>query len=422
MFDTRFTDIMRMTHDVAASGGRIRGTGRSMSTTAARRAHGDLVAGAHAIVARLAANAAESEEGRMLSTDSVAALTDAGLLGVLWPQRYGGAEAPMRSMLETLTVVGQGDPSAAWLQVVFNAHAWLVAGFPPECQDEVFGGGGHIPGTLASQGQARRVDDGWVVSGRWQFCSGVDHGGDWLVVGGVQDVDDDEGRGVHLIVPREHAQVDDTWFTLGLRGTGSKDLVLDEVLVPEHRGMPTRVLFEGRSPHARIHATNLYILPVLAGFALQLGGAILGMAKLVLSLHVERTRARIETYTGRSKSTQAGVQTRVAESTAELTTAALLLGAVCDLCDDIVASGVPATLELRAELKWRAVYAVELCRRAAERIYAGAGAHTIYDSSRIQSVYRDLNSAVHHGVLDIDGTAEMYGRVVLGLPPGTPLA
>jgi alkylation response protein AidB-like acyl-CoA dehydrogenase len=181
------------------------------------------------------------------------------------------------------------------------------------------------------------------------------------------------------------------------------------------------MLFEGRSPHAGMHATGLYRLPVLSGLALQLGGAVLGIARRSVELHVERARTRLEVYTKDPKAQSAGTQRRIAESSAELVSADLLLGRAADEFARIAAGGQPATVAERADLKWSAVYAAELCRRAMERIFAASGAHAVYDESPLQVLYRDLNTACHHAAVDFDGTAEMYGRLALGLPPGTSL-
>jgi alkylation response protein AidB-like acyl-CoA dehydrogenase len=274
---------------------------------------------------------------------------------------------------------------------------------------------------LATQGKAVTVDGGWRVSGRWQFCSGVDHG-EWLLIGAMADqLPGSPDRSLHVVVPKAEIEVDDTWYSLGLRGTGSKDIVAREAFVPAYRAMPSRMLFEGRSPHAGMHATGLYRLPVLSGLALQLGGAVLGIARRAVELHVERARTRLEVYTKDPKAQSAGTQRRIAESSAELVSADLLLGRAADEFARIAAGGQPATVAERADLKWSAVYAAELCRRAMERIFAASGAHAVYDESPLQVLYRDLNTACHHAAVDFDGTAEMYGRLALGLPPGTSL-
>ena len=391
--------------------------------TAEVPARAEILGRAMAIRERIAARAVDSERARRLDPDAVAAMTEAGIWRLLAPRRYGGYEATLRTQMETTAILAQAYPAAGWLQVVLGGHSWILGSFAERCQDEVFGNGAdvRIPGTLAAQGKAVTVDGGWRLSGRWQFCSGVDHG-DWLLIGAVADqLPSSPDRSLHVVVPKAELEVDDTWYSLGLRGTGSKDIVAHDAFVPAHRAMPSRMLFEGRSPHAELQETGLYRLPVLSGLALQLGGAMLGIARRAIELHVERTRTRLEIYTKNSKAQSAGTQSRIAESAAETLTAELLLGRAADEFERIAASGELATIPERAELKWNAAYAVELCRRAVERIFAASGAHAVYDDSHLQTLFRDMNTACHHAAVDFDGTAEMFGRLALGLPLGTSL-
>jgi alkylation response protein AidB-like acyl-CoA dehydrogenase len=347
----------------------------------------------------------------------------AGLWRILTPRTYGGWEAGLRAQVEALFVTAAADPAAGWVQMVSNAHCWMVGSFPVPCQEEVFAAGAdiRIPGTLAAQGKATRVDGGWRLNGRWQFASGVDHG-DWVMIGAVADhLPESTDRALHVVAPKADVFVDDTWHTLGLRGTGSKDIVADDVFVPAHRAIPTRLVFDGMSPHGERHATHVNRLPVLVCLSVQLAAAVAGIARGALELHVGRTAARREVYTGKAKAENVGAQLRVAESTTELTAAALLVRAAADRCDEVGRTGERLTVAERAELKWHAAYAVELCRRATDRVFAGSGAHAVYDDSELQSRYRDVNTACHHAVADFDANAEMYGRTRLGLDPGTPL-
>jgi alkylation response protein AidB-like acyl-CoA dehydrogenase len=392
-----------------------------------------LVAATVAIAPAVEAAGPASEAARRVAPEAVEAMTDAGIWRILRPERYGGFEAGLRAQLDTSTVMARAYPAAGWVQLVLGAHIWVLGAFPSDCQDEVFGEDPdvRIPGALAAQGRATAVAGGWRLDGRWQFCSGVDLG-DWLLLGCIADRLPDVGDGVaagaggrgglaHVVVPKAEVVVDDTWFTLGLRGTGSKDVVADGAFVPPHRIMATRTLFDGLSPHGATHASGLYRMPVLSSLSIQMGGPTVGMAERALDLHVERTRARTEVYTGKGKAQGAGAQARIALSEADVTCAALLARQAADTFDTIARSGSPATQEQRAEMKWHASYVVELCRRAADRVFAGAGAHAVYDDSLLQATYRDLTTASHHAAVDLDSTAEMYGRVALGLDPASPL-
>lgn len=378
---------------------------------------------AKAIADVLRSNASESERLRHVAPESVREMEGAGLWRLLTPASHGGDEAGLRTQVDTLFIVAAADSAAGWVQMVSNAHTWMVGNFPDQCQAEVFAEGPDIrvPGTLASQGKATRTTGGWRLDGRWQFASGVDHG-DWLLLGAVADeLPGSATKLLHVMVPKADVVVDDTWYTLGLRGTGSKDLVADGVFVPEHRGIPTKLLFDGESPHGEGGATFFNRLPVLVCLSVQLAAAVVGIADEALALHVERTAARREVYTGASKAESVGMQMRVAESTTELGVARSLIQNGADRCDEVARTGDRLTLEERAELKWHGSYAVELARRATDRIFASAGAHGIYDDSVLQARYRDINTACHHAAADFDGSAQMYGRVRLGLDPGTPL-
>ena len=383
-----------------------------------------LVARARSVAEVVAAGAARSEADRRLPTETVAAMDEAGMWSILTPSTHGGPEAGLQAQVETLLVTAEADPAAGWVQMVSNAHLWVAGSFPPDGQAEVFADGPSLvmPGTLAAQGRARRVDGGWRLTGRWQFASGVDHGR-WLMMGAVAEerLAETGDRALHLIATTDEVEVDDTWHTLGLRGTGSKDLVADEAFVPDHRAMATRPLFDGLSPHGEGHRTHLNRVPVLVCLSIQLAAAVVGMGVGALRLHRERTAGRRDVYTGAAKAEAPGVAARLAETTTELDLARRLVVGAAVRCDRVGRDGERLTTDERAELKWHAAYAVELCRRAVDRIFAGAGAHAVYDDSPLQTRFRDLNTACHHAIVDLDANAELYGRVCLGLDPGTPL-
>jgi alkylation response protein AidB-like acyl-CoA dehydrogenase len=376
-----------------------------------------LIADAEAIADRVAATAVDSERDRRLAPVAVEAMTEANLWRILTPRVYGGLEGGLRAQVETVMVMAGAYSAAGWVQMVVNAHAYLVGCFPMRCQDEVFGDdpNARIPGALAAQGTTKRVEDGWLLDGCWQFASGVDCG-DWVLLGArAEPSDEGAPRYLHVVVPKAEVVVDDTWHSLGLRGTGSKDIVARNVLVPEHRSIESELLWTGRSPHGDAHATRLYRLPLIPSLAIQMSSAVVGMAQAALGVHLDRTRGRVEVYTTQAKSQRPGTQLRLAECHAELAAAALLVRHAADDCDEAIAAGSYMSIAERVRLRWHASYAVELTRRAADRFYASAGGHAIYDDSDLQRHYRDVNTACHHAIVDFDTTAEVFGRQQLGL-------
>jgi alkylation response protein AidB-like acyl-CoA dehydrogenase len=303
--------------------------------------------------------------------------------------------------------------------MVCGAHTYVLGRYSARCQEEVFDGNPDVllPGTLAPQGLARQTQGGWVLNGRWQFASGVDHG-DWLLIG-AKAVPDDGETGlspIHVFVPKSDVTVLDTWHTLGMRGTGSKDLVAEDVFIPEHRAMATPSMFNGNFEG---DAGALYRLPVAGGLAAMLSATVLGIAERGLNQFVDATKVREDVYVGGSKAERTAIQLRVAHARGELEVAALLVEKNCEIFDQAMARNEPPmSLEQRAAIRWNAAYIAELSRRATERVFAIAGAHSIYDDSSLQGVYRDINTASHHAIVDFDGIAETRGKLELGLTTG----
>ena len=368
-------------------------------------------------------NRAATEAGRSVLAENVEALDEAGALRLFQPRNVGGPEAGFGAMMRLAPLIAAVCPSTAWILMVFGGHDWATGMFPEAAQREIWGGGaaGLIAGGLANQGAATPVAGGWRVSGRWQFGSGVDHAR-WFLGGcRLTTSTPERPKGVHVLASIGEVSVDDTWHTLGLRGTGSKDVVLEEVFVPEHRSMATGAFFGGRGEAAQRQATNLYRLPVTTGLAVLAGSVMRGMAEALYDGFVGEKRGQRHRYTGEAKATAPGVQFRVAEAWAEMRSAELLLDGVGAELEALAARGEDPDDRFRVETKWRTIYAVELWRRAAERLYRTAGARAAFDDSFQQQLYRDITMASHHATIDVDGAGEIFGRVELGLEPGSVL-
>lgn len=381
---------------------------------------GTVLGKARSIVERLSASSKSSENLRQLDEVAVGALRDSGLNKLLAPKKFDGYELPLRSQILSCAETAHGCSAASWVQMVFGAHTFVLGSFPEKCQQEVFSrdAGAFIAGSLAAQGTIKRVEGGWILNGRWQFCSGVDHAS-WLLIGARQvDAESDSAPfgAVHIVAPTQDLAIDDTWHVLGMRGTGSKDIVAKDVFIPSHRAMPTLTLFTGLSPHAK---SPLYRLPALPALASMLAGTVLGMTEQALENYIEPTKVRRDMYGRGQKALSAGIQRRVAESRGELVAARLLLESICDQFDKAMQlDKPPMRLEERIELRWRAAYVVELCRRSFDRVFASSGAHSIYNSSKLQRDHRDLHTASHHAIVDFDTLAELEGKAALGVELG----
>ena len=361
---------------------------------------------------RLAANAHACDLARQVVPESMRAMVAAGMFRIAQPARVGGFELTLRSLAGAVTGLSEACPSSGWVVMVMGAHHWCLGSFPEAAQDEVFGEGrdGLVAGTLSWQGTATPADGGYRVDGRWQFASGVDHA-QWVMVGCADP--QTRGPGVHVVIPRDEIEIDDTWHVLGLKGTGSKDLIARDLFVPAHRAIETRVLFGGTSPHALNHGSNLYRVSAEAMLSLSVATAVLGCGKYALAQFILRTRERKVILTGARKADHAPTQVRLAEAAGELHCAELLIRDALDELDRVTKLGMGQTLESRLQVKWQAAYAAELCRRSVTRMFTGSGAHAVYQSGALQTAFRNINVGAQHASIDFDTTAEQYGRLRL---------
>jgi 3-hydroxy-9,10-secoandrosta-1,3,5(10)-triene-9,17-dione monooxygenase len=363
----------------------------------------------------LARNAAACDGARQLVPQSMQTMIEAGLFRIPVPARVGGLELPLRTLADAVVGISQACSSSGWVLMVMGAHHFCLGHFPETAQDAVFGGGaaGLVAGTLAWQGAASVVDGGYRVEGRWQFCSGVDQA-DWVMLG-CADAQTHTPL-VHVVVPRSQIIVDDTWHVMGLRGTGSKDVIAEGIFVPVEHSVDTRALMTGKSPYALKHVTNLYRVAAESMLSLSVATAILGIARAALACFIERTRERRAIPSGASKAEYVPTQIRLAESGVELQAAELMIRDALDLLDQVAGGAAIPNIEYRSRVKWQAAYSAELCRRAVQRLFAGSGAHGVYSSSALQALLRNIQVGAQHASIDFDTAAESYGKMRLSQP------
>lgn len=371
----------------------------------------DYKSAVRSILPRLAASTHESDKLRRLADDAANALRESGLSRVITPRQFGGYEMSPSAHIWACAEVANVCSASSWVLMVCVAHDYIIGRFPEECQREVYEGDADnlVAGSLAPQGVITKVEGGWRLTGRWQFGSGSDHS-PWFILGTKHaDAAPEDYVIHHVMVPRADVVLDDTWHTLGMRGTGSKDIVVTDVFIPEHRVVPTQPTFLGLSPHAK---APTYRLSVYSGLPAMLSGSVLGMAEAGLKAFIAATATRTSPY-GVVKAANPSMQKRVAESTAEVAAARRLLTDMCDRFDELMEIDQPMSAGDRIQMRWDAAYVVELSRRAIERLFASSGAHGLYEGNPVYRAFRDINTACHHAVIDFDTVSGMMGQFKL---------
>ncbi|MEM7251711.1 MAG: acyl-CoA dehydrogenase family protein [Pseudomonadota bacterium] len=382
----------------------------------------DPVAIAESLGPQLSASALAVERSRQLDQQVVDALNHHQLFDLLRPAAFGGLEATIKTQLQVSAQLGEACVSTAWCHTVWGVHAWLLAHFPTEAQEEVWvsteGAAPLISASLLPRGRVEQPAQSIIVNGQWEFASGCDYA-EWFLLGALVPGADREPPTPYLfLVPRDACAIADNWHVSGLSGTGSKDVIVARQTIPPHRQLALNDVRERRSPGLNPNRHSLYRNPLFGVLAVVLAGAPLGGARGALNEYAMRLRRRTMT-SGRAQSELASAHLRLAESAADIDAATLMLERVCD---DLAAAGAgpaPPLME-RARYTRDTAYAVRLCARAVNRLYEASGGHALQTTSPIQRFWRDVNAASTHATINWDTQGENYGRIAIGLEPSMP--
>jgi 3-hydroxy-9,10-secoandrosta-1,3,5(10)-triene-9,17-dione monooxygenase len=386
--------------------------------------HAQLVARAASLVPTLRARAAEAEQFRRLPDANVAELRAAGLFKVLQPRRCGGFEMSLHTHIDTVAEIARGCGSTAWCMGVIHAHSWLVGSFPQEAQAESYGANPDaiVCAVIAPRGKARAVASGYRLDGFWPFASGCQHA-DWLLLG--TEIADEGGTVVdaaELLVPARDIVIRDDWNVVGLRGTGSCSIVANDVFVPKHRYLSLPGIIAGEAPGATAHDTSLYKGAAVPVLVLAITPAALGMAEAALAAFKERLPGREIAYTEHEIQIDSPTTHRqVADAATRIHVARLLLHRCADDIEAAATRGEMMEFTARARVRMDCAHAVRQCMEAAEILYLACGGSGIAETNPVQRAWRDLHAVNMHGALTLETNQVMYGRILLGLKPNTPL-
>ncbi len=376
---------------------------------------------ARSLASRAAGRAEETEAARRLLPEAERELREAGLFKLLQPRRFGGYELEPASLVTATAELGRGCGSTAWCLGVLATHNWILGLFEERAQEDVWG---DDPDTLlaasfAPTGQAGRVEGGVRVSGRWSFASGCDVAR-WMMVGAVVPSDGPRPDLRMFLLPKEDYRIDDNWYVSGLAGTGSKDIVIDDAVVPEHRSLSLLDAMAGRSPGRDLYADSpLYRVPSGTMLQLALVGPSLGLARCAYAAFLERARTRQITYSAEKQSEQTPVHVMLGEVTYQLDAVELLLERDLAEIARLTRENRNFTISQRARYKRDVGLGLRSCQEIVARLAGASGAHGLFLTNPIQRALRDSHAMTAHAALDPIQAARTMGRVALDLDPAT---
>jgi 3-hydroxy-9,10-secoandrosta-1,3,5(10)-triene-9,17-dione monooxygenase len=381
-----------------------------------------LVARARDMAPAIRERAAATEQARKLPAATMRDFSEAGFFRVFQPERYGGYELDYgEPQLVLCNEIGRACGSSAWVLSVVACHSWMLGMFPHEAQDEVWG---ETPDAILSsavipdKAAVEPVKGGLTVSGRWRFSSGVDHV-QWAVIG--VPLTATAGAPPALawcLVPRRDFTIEDTWFVAGLCGTGSNDIVIDRVFIPDHRIVPLMATMTGTAPGGAVNHSHIYRLPLFAVFPYNICAPALGIARAAVEFYIENAKHRSTVKFGPPNFGPQAMHLRMVEAGAEIDSAEALLTKNALELNAIGRAGGQPTPEQQARYGRDLSYAAQMFMKAVDGIFYSSGGHGLFDGSPIQRVFRDVHAVNAQIGLRWENLAATYASVVLGLDCG----
>ncbi len=379
----------------------------------------ELVARAAALGPQLRETAAETEAERSVLPQNMQALFDNQLVRFFQPRRHGGFELEWGAQFAIGREVAKHCPSTAWIVAVVGAHACFLGRMPGEVQDEVWGPNQDqliCTGSVKRHGEAKREKGGVRVSGQWGFFSGCDHA-DWAMF--PVQIEGDKTM-TQIVVPRQDWSIEDTWHVAGMRGTGTKDIVLEDAFVPDHRTLPAPEWLAANPPGSKVNESYIYRVNFLPLVGTSLLGPMLGAAEGAYNDYCAITSKRVGTMTGEAVSENAPVQLRVAESAAELHAAEVIMREQIGYLREMGGKGAVIPAEKRLEINRDRSFVAKLCVQSTERLVGMMGAMGIFDGNPVQRHHRDVLGMATQIGINWDRNMLPYGKWALGLPTGDP--
>ncbi|HJV27633.1 MAG TPA: acyl-CoA dehydrogenase family protein [Aromatoleum sp.] len=382
----------------------------------------ELVALAREMAPRLAARAADAERAGMVPIETVREMQAAGLFRVLQPKRWGGFELDPRVFYRVQMALAEGCMSTAWIYGVIGVHNWQLPLFPDAAQQDVWGQDSAtlIASTYMPVGKAEAVEGGYRLSGRWGFSSGVEHC-DWIFLGGLLPKADGSDALEHttFLLPKSDFRVEHNWDVLGLRATGSHDIVVDNAFVPAHRTQRTNDHSDAGCPGRAANPGWLYRIPFTQVFQRAVSSACIGAFDGAIAHFRERSAAHVGKH-GAKTAEDVNAQLVVAEAMMTSDQLKLVLFRNYARIVEYAHSGERMPVEERLLQRAQAALVPKLCAAGVAELLRACAASGLYKTNPIERVFRDIHQARGHVANNSDAYARAFGMVMLGMPNADP--
>ncbi len=365
----------------------------------------------------------EAERLRVVPEANIKELEETGFFRLLQPKRFDGFEASPVDFYTAVRDIASACGSTGWVSSVVGVHPWQVALFADEAQQAVWGEDTNtrLSSSYAPTGKATVADGGYTLSGKWSFSSGCDHCS-WVLLGGL--VFNEDGNVIDFktfMIPRKDYTIIDVWHTVGLRGTGSNDIVVEDVFVPEAFTLSMSETGQCKGPGQEQNTSDLYKLPFHSIFTGTITTPMIGMARGAYAEHVEMQQNRSRAaYLGEKASLDPFAAVRIARASSEIDAAwALLINNIREEMD-YVAKGEKIPLGLRLKVRRDQVLGSQRAIDAIDELFEASGGRVLAEGTYLQRAWRDAHAGRVHAANDPERALQMFGAHEFGhkIDPG----
>lgn len=374
----------------------------------------EAVARARALAPILRAGAQAAEEARHLPGDMLDAFVGAGLARTQVPKGFGGAELGLTAHYEIAVELGRAYGSMGWVGSFLIDHPFVLAHFDLRAQEDVWGADGPdalIGTSFVPVGRVEPTAGGWRLSGNWAWASGIQYC-QWVMLGGVVSVAGGEHQYRLFLLPTRDVEIVDTWYSAGLSGSGSDNVVVKDVFVPEHRTLYMQPVIDGTAEGPAAHASPMYHKPFMTYGGHAMVAPAVGMARGVVEAWQDHVRSKANSYTQEQVAGALPMQLVLAESAAKIDCADLLVRRALEMAE----SDHHVTLEDRVRNRRDITYSTRLLVSAVNELIGMAGASALRTESPIQRGWRDVRAVACHVFCNFNAAGENYGRMAFGFP------
>ncbi|MCS5681951.1 MAG: acyl-CoA dehydrogenase family protein [Actinomycetota bacterium] len=363
---------------------------------------------------------AEAEALGQLPDETTKRMKATGVIRLLQPPEHGGYAADPTDFMEAVMALGNADSAVGWVAGVIGVHPWEMAFNDQRVLQEVWGQDADtwVASPYAPNGIARQVDGGFVFNGKWEFSSGTDSC-DWIVLGGLvegEELVDGIPQMYHFLLPRsDYEIVEDSWNVMGLRGTGSKDIIVNDAVVPEYRVLNATKVFDGTAATEAGRDEALYRMPWSAIFPVALSAAVVGICEGALACHYSYQASRTSMLGPMAKNPY--LSSRVGEAASEIhASRSQLLYNVSNMYA-LAQSGVEIPLEMRIAGRRDQVRAARRAVEALDDIYIRSGGGATRDENPLAKWFRDAHTAINHTIFAAEDMYHAHAAMMMGQAP-----